>query len=156
MSTTKSPLYMSKKGLKELKKSIAKLERSRQQYAADLRELNKSETHDDQFQRSEKLAAMEAIDSELFEKQQLLHRAKPLPRKRDALKVALGSAVELIDTQGRVLRYTLVESVEANPSDGRISIMSPLGQTLIGKTIKDTIQWGSGVKTYSLQLVRIQ
>jgi len=156
MSTTKDPLYISKKGLKELKKSISKLERSRQQHSADLRELNKSETHDGQFQRSEKLATMEAIDSELFEKRNIMQRAKPLPRKRDALKVALGSVVELIDTQGRVLRYTLVESVEANPSDGRISIMSPLGQTLIGKTIKDTVQWGNGIKTYSLQLTRIQ
>ncbi len=155
MSTTKTPLYISKKGFKEIKKSIAKLERDRQVLANELRELNKTETDDSQFQRSEKLAAMEAIDNELFEKHELLLRVKPFPRKRDALRVAIGSVVELIDTQGRVMRYTLVESFEANPSEGRISIMSPLGQTLIGKTIKDTIEWGSGIKRYSLQLVRI-
>ena len=155
MSTTKTPLFISKKGLKELKKSIAKLEHNRQDLANNLRELNKSETDDSQFQRSELLAAMEAIDNELYEKHELLAQAKPLPRKRDKLKVAIGSVVELIDTQGRIMRYTLVESFEANPSEGRISIMSPLGQTLLGKTIKDTIEWGNGIKRYSFELVRI-
>jgi transcription elongation factor GreA len=156
MSTTKSPIYVSKRGLKDLKKSISKLERTRKQYAADLRDLYHSETDDSQFQRSEKLAAMEAIDNELYEKRQLLLSAKPFPRKRDALIVAIGSAVELIDTQGRVLRYTIVDSIEANPSEGRISIASPLGRTLLGKTIQDTIEWGSGIKRYSFQLIRIR
>lgn len=155
MKTAKTPLYISKKGLKELRKSISKLEYTRAALSNNLRELNKTETDDGQFQRSELLASMEAIDNELYEKRELLLQAKPLPRKRDKLKVAIGSVVELIDTQGRIMRYTIVESFEANPSEGRISILSPLGQTLLGKTIKDTIEWGNDIKRYSFQLVRI-
>ncbi len=155
MSTTKTPLFISKKGIKDLKKSIARLEHDRQMYANTLRELNKTETDDSQFQRSELLSAMEATDVEIHEKRELLQNAKPLPRKRDKLKVAIGSVVELIDTQGRIMQYTIVESFEANPSEGRISTLSPLGQTLLGKTIKDTVEWGSGLKRYSLQLIRI-
>lgn len=155
MKTAKTPLYISKKGLKELRKSISKLEYTRAALSNNLRELNKTETDDGQFQRSELLASMEAIDNELYEKRELLLQAKPLPRKRDKLKVAIGSVVELIDTQGRIMRYTIVESFEANPSEGRISILSPLGQTLLGKTIQDTIEWGNGIRRYSFQLVRI-
>lgn len=146
---------MSKKGMKELKKSIQKLEHQRTQMIIELRELDKGENHDQRLSRIEKLAQLENIESELADKQLLASTAKLFPRKRDALRVALGSVVELIDSQGRLVRYTLVDSIEANPSDGRISAKSPLGQSLLGKTIKDTIEWG--VRTnMQMQLVAIK
>jgi transcription elongation GreA/GreB family factor len=54
-----------------------------------------------------------------------------------------------------MVRYTIVDSIEANPSDGRISIMSPLGKNLLGKQIKDIILWGNGARIKQMQLVRI-
>jgi transcription elongation GreA/GreB family factor len=95
------------------------------------------------------------LDSELADKKLLLAGAKRLPRKRDMLKVAIGSVVDLIDTQGRIVRYRLVDSLEADPSDGRISIKSPLGQSLIGKQIQDIVEWSAAMGTRRLQLVGI-
>jgi transcription elongation GreA/GreB family factor len=69
--------------------------------------------------------------------------------------VAIGSVVDLIDTQGKLIRYTIVDSLEANPSDGRISVKSPLGQSLLGKQIQDVIEWTAGVRTNRVQLVGI-
>jgi transcription elongation GreA/GreB family factor len=46
-----------------------------------------------------------------------------------------------------------VSSIEANPSDGRISFKSPLGQSLLGKKIKDSIEWGMGKN--NMRLTRI-
>ncbi|MNH25546.1 Transcription elongation factor GreA [compost metagenome] len=69
--------------------------------------------------------------------------------------MAIGSVVDLIDTNGRMVRYTIVDSIEADPSDGRISIMSPLGKSLLDKQIKDIILWGSGARIKQMQLVRI-
>lgn len=154
MNTAKT-IYLSKRGMKELKKTIANLERDRQTALNDLREIDKSESHDERLARVEKLALLEIIDSELADKQLALQFAKPLPRKRDALKVALGSIVELLDTNGRVIKYTLVDSLEANPSDGRISIKSPLGQNLVGKQIRDVVEWTAGIGKKRLQLVAI-
>jgi transcription elongation factor GreA len=71
------------------------------------------------------------------------------------MKVAIGSVVDLVDQQGRMVRYTLVESIEANPSDGRISTLSPLGSSLIGKSVKDIVEWGNGMRKHSFQLVGI-
>lgn len=155
MNTTDGKIYLSKKGMKELRKSITGLERAVQKVRQELREIDKSSAHEEQLILSEKLSTLEGLESELSEKQLILSRAQLLPRRRDALKVALGSIVDLIDSTGRVVRYQLVESIEANPSDGRISVKSPLGQNLIGKTIRDTIQWGSGFKAQRLQLIRI-
>lgn len=147
---------LSKKGMKELKKSISKLEHQQNSAIADLRDLDKIDNHDHRLSRVEKLARLEAIEAELDDKRLILQNAKLYPRKRDALRVALGSAVELIDMQGRMVRYTVVDSIEANPSDGRISANSPLGQSLLGKTIKDTIEWGSNLRPMRMQLIAIR
>lgn len=153
--TQQSTILLSKKGMKELKKDIAKLERKQAAIIAELRELDKTTNHEERLHRVEKLAQQEIIESELADKQLIMKRAKLFPRKRDALRVALGSVVELIDINGRVVRYRIVDSIEANPSDGRISAKSPLGQNLIGKTIKETIEWGNGLRAQRLQLVNI-
>lgn len=148
-------ILLSKKGMKELKKSVQKLERSQKQIIAELRDLDKTDGHDQRLARIEKLAELETVETQLADKQLYLSKAKPFPRKRDALRVAIGSVVELIDTNGRVIQYQLVDSIEANPSDGRISASSPLGQTLLGRTIKETISWGSKLGSRQLTLVRI-
>jgi len=141
--------------MKELRKSVANLERDRHQTIVELRDLDKTDGHDERLARVEKLAVLESIESELADKQAYLASAKLFPRKRDALKVAIGSMVELVDASGRKVVYTIVDSIEANPSDGRISFKSPLGQNLIGKTIADTVKWGAGLKMNQFQLVRI-
>lgn len=153
MNTTET-IYLSKKGMKELKKSVAQLERDRQKVIRELHEQEKTDSHDERLARIEKLAQLDAVEADLADKKTLLQSAKLFPRKRDALKVAIGSVVELIDSSGRQFVYTIVDTIEANPSDGRISIKSPLGQSLLGKTISDTISWGRMNKA-QLQLVRI-
>lgn len=148
-------ILLSKKGMKELKKNLHKLERRQEQALAEVRDLDGVNDHESRLERVEKLAQLEIIESELSDKQLVLASAKLFPSKRDALRVALGSAVDLIDMQGRMVRYTIVDSVEANPSDGRISAESPLGQTLLGKTIKETVQWGNSMRVRKMQLVAI-
>lgn len=148
-------IYLSKKGMKELKKDVSRLEKDRKKTIQELHEQEKTDNHDERLARVEKLALLESIESELDEKRILLHGAKLFPRKRDALKVAIGSVVELIDKNGRKVIYTIVDSIEADPSDGRISAKSPLGQSLIGKTISDSIRWGAGIRERQFQLVKI-
>lgn len=154
MRTTKTT-FLSKKGFKELKKKISRLERERQDMLLRLRELDKTDNHEEQLARTEQLAAIEAVESELYDSHELLKSARPFPRRRDALKVAVGSAVDLLDTNGHILRYTIVESIEANPSDGRISALSPLGKSLLGKQLKDIVEWTAAMGTRRLQLISI-
>lgn len=154
MNDTKT-IFLTKKGMKELKKEIATLERELQQVRRDLHEIDKTDGHDERLARAEKLAQLEILEGELADKKAYQQSAQLYPRKRDALKVAIGSVVDLIDASGRMVRYTIVDSLEANPSDGRISFKSPLGQHLLGKQIKDIIEWGNGLKSTSFQLVSI-
>lgn len=148
-------ILLSKKGMKELRHAIAQLEHDRLAISRSLRESDKTTGHDDRFERNEKLLRLEAVEAELAEKHHTLQRAKLMPSHRARMKVAVGSVVDLIDQQGRLFRYTLVESIEANPSDGRISIVSPLGSTLVGKTAKDRVEWSNGSGKATFRLINV-
>lgn len=153
--TQSKPVLLSKKGMKELKKAISQLEHDRSQLIVSLRDLDKSNSHDSRLERIERLGQLENIDAELADKKATLQRARLIPPTRARLRVAIGSVVDLIDQQGRLFRYTLVDTVEANPSDGRISIASPLGRSLLGKTVQDMVEWGAGIRQNQVRLVRI-
>lgn len=153
--TSQRTTLLSKRGMKELHKKIANLEKQQKEARAKLRELDKGTSHEDRLSQVEALAELEIIEEELISQKEVLRSAKLLPSKRARLKVALGSVVDLIDQQGRLFRYTIVDSIEVNPSDGRISVDSPLGRNLLGKTLQDTIDLTIGQNNRSLQLVRI-
>ncbi|MBC7942944.1 GreA/GreB family elongation factor [Candidatus Saccharibacteria bacterium] len=158
MSTTLTDktILLSKKGMKELKKSISNLERDLQKARQSLRELDRTTKRDERMDRIEKLSLLESIETELSDKRLTLASAKFLPTKRARLQVAIGSVVDLIDQQGRLFHYTIVDSIEANPSDGRISIASPLGKSLVGKTVRDFVDWSTtSMRANRLQLIRI-
>ena len=146
---------LSKKGMKELKKEIVLLENDKQKILKSLRELDKKQGRDERLSRIEMVAELDIIESKIDDKKLILSTAKLLPKKRSQLRVVIGSVVDLIDKHGHFFQFKLVNSIEADPSDGRISTLSPLGQNLIGKSLKDTVEWGKGNKLNSFQLVRI-
>lgn len=148
-------IILSKKGLMKLKSDIALLELDRLKALDDLREVDKSLGHDERLERSEKLAVLEKINLELIDKKDIERRVQILPSKRDKIKVAIGSVVDLVDIGGRLFRYTIVDSLEADPSDGKISFLSPLGQNLIGRGVKDIVRWGTKKQANQFRLMKI-
>ena len=153
MNTT---TYLSKKGFKELHKQINELEIREKALSAELRDIGRAKSRDDKLRRSDIIMNLENVHSKLTEKRAALKTAKPLPRKRDRLRIAIGSVVDLIDQQGQLFRYTLVDSLEADPSDGRISVDSPLGQSLLNRHATETISLGLGRTTRRLQVVGVR
>lgn len=152
MNTT---TYLSKKGFKELHKQINELEIREKALSAELRNIGRAKSRDDKLRRSDIIMNLENVHGKLTEKRTALKTAKPLPRKRDRLRIAIGSVVDLIDQQGQLFRYTLVDSLEADPSDGRISVDSPLGQSLLNRHATETISLGLGRTTRRLQVVGV-
>ena len=64
-------------------------------------------------------------------------------RKRDALRVAIGSVVEPIDPQWpHVAVPAKVDSIDNPSDDNKFLPTAHFGQTLLGQNIKETIQWG--------------
>lgn len=148
-------IMLSRKGMKSLKKAITQLERELAGLALQLKDVDKTDSKESQFERAELMNQRDVVEAKLQEKQLMLKYAKQLPSKRDVAKVAIGSIVELIDSTGRKVRYRIVDSFEANPLEGRISFVSPLGSSLIGKKVRDGIEWTRGTKHVHYQLVGI-
>ncbi len=71
-------------------------------------------------------------------------------KEEDSGRVHVGSKVELTETtQGKTLKYQIVEPNEANPLTGKISIVSPVGSAILGHKVGDEVK----VKTPSGQQV---
>lgn len=67
-------------------------------------------------------------------------------------KVEVGSEVTIKDAAGKEHTYTIVGSSEADPSEGKISNESPVGQALLGrkKGQKATVETPSGSIKYTV------
>ena len=68
--------------------------------------------------------------------------------------VSVGNTVVLKDV--KVVEYTIVGSVEADPLEGKISDESPIGQALLGKKVGDkvTIKTPGGEVHYTIQEIK--
>jgi transcription elongation factor GreA len=68
-------------------------------------------------------------------------------------KVGLGSTVVVLDLQkDEEITYKLVTSEEADAATGRISTGSPIGRSLLGKAVGDTVKANipSGVREFEI------
>ena len=68
-------------------------------------------------------------------------------------KVGLGSTVVVLDLQkDQEITYKLVTSEEADAATGRISTGSPIGRSLLGKAVGDTVKANipSGVREFEI------
>lgn len=67
------------------------------------------------------------------------------PQQMPADVVSMNSEIEVIGPQpGRQQRLTLCYPAEANPEAGRISVLSPVGLSLLGRTVGEEISWHAG------------
>jgi transcription elongation factor GreA len=62
------------------------------------------------------------------------------PVPDDVGRVALGATVTIEDETGSQSTFRLVGSAEADPANGRISNVSPVGRALLGRTAGETIE----------------
>ena len=76
-----------------------------------------------------------------------------IDEKRKKTGINVGSVVTLEDTEKKeTITYTIVGSQEASILDGKISNESPIGKSLIGKNMSDsvTVTSPSGQTEYSI------
>lgn len=70
--------------------------------------------------------------------------------------VRFGALVTLEDDDGGERIYRLVDKEESDPSRGRISVQSPVGRALMGKTVGDCfeVKLPKGLMGYELMSIR--
>ena len=94
------------------------------------------------------------IETRIAELEKLLRNAEVIDEENlNEDQIQLGNRVLLYDIEfEEEIEYTIVGSTEANPTQGRISNESPVGQALLGAAVGDTVdvQTPNGVCQYKV------
>ncbi|HYA16091.1 MAG TPA: transcription elongation factor GreA [Bryobacteraceae bacterium] len=125
------------------------------------REILKARAHGDLSENAEYHAAKERqgfVNARLGQLQKRLADfamidLSKIPRDR----VGLGSRVTVLDLKrNEEIQYYLVTSEEADAAHGRISTSSPIGKSLLGKEVGDTVkmQTPGGAKEFEILMLQ--
>src|SRR5919197_4202956 len=111
--------------------------------------------HGDLSENAEYHAAREKqsfIEGRINDLEGKVNGAEVIDPPRGGERVTFASTVRLEDEGGKEIRYWIVGSDEADPQKGRISILSPLARTLIGKRVGESVtaQLPGGKKTFDI------
>src|SRR5262245_43965466 len=151
MSTPRTP--MTRSGFERLSEELDRLKRVER--PAITKAIAEARAHGDLSGNAEYHAAREKqsfIEGRINELEGKIGHAEVLDPPVGGDRVTFGSTVHLADEAGKEIRYWIVGSDEADPARGRISILSPLARTLIGKRVGDSVkaQRPGGAKTFEL------
>lgn len=133
----KKTIQITKKGRQDLEDELNELKGRRGEIAE---KIATARDFGDLSENAEYDAAREEqglVESRIAEISDILVNAEVV-KSRAKDKVTLGSVVEL-SLGNKVFTYTLVGPVEADPLEGKISDVSPLGMALKGKKIDDSV-----------------
>jgi transcription elongation factor GreA len=108
-----------------------------------IRAIAEARAHGDLSENAEYHAAKERqgfIEGRIRDLESKLGAAEVIEPPKDGIRITFGSTVRLRAADGKELRYQIVGSDEADPAIGRISILSPIARTLIGKEVGDEVK----------------
>lgn len=135
--------YLSKEGLENLKAEIQELKtKGRAEMARQIKEAREK---GDLSENAEYDAAKEAqgmLEMKIAKLEELLANARLLDESKiDTSKVSVFTTVKLHDMKfKRDISYTLVSEKEADVKSGKISVTSPIGKGLLGKTTGEVVK----------------
>ena len=136
----KQVFNITKIGKKELEAELAQLISERKAVAE---EVATARDFGDLRENSEYDAARKKqgwAESRIAEIENILQNAESISGGEKG-KVGLGNSVSLKNLDnGKIVKYTMVGAVEANPLEGKISNESPIGVQLMGKKLGEEVE----------------
>jgi transcription elongation factor GreA len=151
-------VLLTPEGLDKLKAEIAYLSNEKRREVAErikeAREFGDISENSEYDDAKNEQAMLEARIATLEEK---LRSASVIDASElDNNVVRVGSVVNVKDDAGKSLKYTIVGSTEADPSQNRLSNESPVGAALLGRKNGETVkvQLPNG-KTRELKITKI-
>jgi transcription elongation factor GreA len=139
-------IYLTKKGLEKIKKEYQKLlEERKKLLGTQSPQILHSEDLDSEYLVF--LQELEILEGRIKEYEKILKNSEviKIPPKEKQKEIHLGAKV-LVEVNGQEDEFEIVDSVEADPAQGKISFKSPVGSALLGKKEGDEVLISSPVK----------
>jgi transcription elongation factor GreA len=136
-------VLLTPEGLDKLKAEIEYLSNEKRREVAErikeAREFGDISENSEYDDAKNEQAMLEARIASLEDKLRSASVIDPAELDKDVVRV--GSLVSVKDEgSGKSLKYTIVGSTEANPSENRLSNESPVGKALVGRKRNDTVK----------------
>lgn len=146
---------MTKEGLTALEDELRRLKS--EERPAVIQAIASAREHGDLSENAEYHAAREKqsfIEGRVIELEDIVSRAEAIDTSEmSGETIRFGATVVVADADtDEETEYRIVGAMEASLEDGKISVTSPLGKALIGKTIGDVIEVATpgGGKSYEV------
>jgi transcription elongation factor GreA len=136
-------VYLTKERLVELEKELQELKTTGRKEIA--RKIAEARSHGDLSENAEYDAAKEEqglFELKISKLENTLSRVRIIDSSQfEDGKVHILSEVEIKNLKtNKIIKYSLVSPDEADFQEGKISVTSPVGQSLMGKKIGDKVQ----------------
>jgi transcription elongation factor GreA len=151
----KKQFHLTPDGVNELKEELEELIGQRGQIAENIKSARE---FGDLSENAEYAAARQDQDraeNRISEIEHILQNVEVIKKPKGDSKVQLGSEVRLKSSDGKTKTFKVVGTVEADPSEGKISDESPIGQALIGKKVGENVEIVTPVESTSYKVVEI-
>lgn len=135
--------YLTKEGYERLKNELEELKTTERQKVA--RQIAEAREKGDLSENAEYDAAKEAqglLELKIKQMEEVMANARVINEADlDTSKVVILSTVQLKNIKvNKVVVYTLVSETEADLKAGKISINSPIGKGILGKSVGDKVE----------------
>lgn len=146
-------LYFTREGLEKIKQEYESLQQQRPDALEHLKKARELGDLSENGYYKASRAKLSFIDGRLFRLKNVLKEAVVI-EATEAGFVSLGCLV-VLDSGEEIKEFRIVGRYEANPAEGKISDVSPIGKQLLGKKIGDTVLVNAPAGTISYTIKEI-
>ncbi len=150
--------YFTREGLEKIQKELDYLKNVKRREVS--KQIQEAREKGDLSENAEYDAAKEAqgiLEARIAHLESILARAQVLDTDDlDLSKVRILSTVHIENlTLNKEQRYTLVSEAEANLQEGKISVTSPVGRALLGRSVGEVVEVNVPVGVLRLKIKKI-
>ena len=154
----KGHVYLTREGYEKLRKELENLKNVKRKELS--RAIGEARAHGDLSENAEYTYAKEAQgfnEKKIAELEDKLSRAKLIDESvMSKDEILIGAKVNLKDLDsGEDLEYVLVSEEEADYSNGKISVTSPVGEALVGHKENETVKIKVPAGTLKYKIIKI-
>ena len=132
--------YLTKEGFDKLSEELEKRKKNlRQKIAIAIKEAKEQGDLSENAEYAEAKRQQRENESRIMYLENVIRTSQVVGKKKSNGKINVGSKI-LVEINGKEMTFYIVGSNEADPSQGKISNESPIGQAFLGREKGDSVE----------------
>ena len=152
------PTYLTREGLEKLQAELTHLRTDKRREVAD--RIQQSRERGGTVSNAEYEEAINErsfVESRIQTLSEMISSASIIAEERgDRDAVDVGAKVTVRNPQGKPATYTITGSAESDPAQGKISNVSPIGKSLLGKKVGEVAEVNVPSGKIELEIISIE